>query len=154
MSDIKIPKHTKVWLEQQDFPLLLVLNEKYGQEYRYAEDADELLRHAREVVAWRRNEGYYDPGPEPEVPSVTEEVATALAPGRVRDMAMLEIKAYKRGVKDHAEALEQNTRSSLAEDATLHDEERGLHALTLLRDRKDYEYEGFELADPLRSGPY
>jgi|SRR5271155_698784 len=124
-------------------PMLLVFKEKHGRRHFHVIDDKALLRAALHVLTERHKEGYWYPKPEtsekPHPPDVAEADIEKL-PTSLRETA----KEALRNFQDWLAAYEKEV-SKYADIVKAVATKDGRAAWTILRDRRNYEYEGFEL---------
>lgn len=130
--------------------LIFLANEKHGDRYFVIHDWSEMLDVAWKLFLERNAQGYYNyPDAETEKPELTLEQVEALPEGRTKTAARQEYQSWQRRQE---ELKAQNTEKtkydgiiSAGKEPTLVNK---LRAVTLLRLRKNGEYEGYELVKP------
>jgi hypothetical protein len=122
---------------------VLILREKHGTRYVSALTVEELHRAALAIVKQRAAEGWYPKAtdyPKPQKPELTVEQSRALPQGPIRDAALQEWHNYRNKLQEHegvADDIEKMARVLVSDDGAL--------AWEFLDDRRDHEYEGFQL---------
>lgn len=125
-------------------PELLILREKHGEGYYLINNDKKLFEVSLVILKTRFNEGwYYDPD-ESEIPkaSLTKEQIEALPEGHVKQVAVREMNSIKREIRLYKESMKsyKNIKKAIKDSD-------GRMAYMCLMDRRDGEYEGFELID-------
>ena len=135
------------------FPCLIVLKTKYQTRYLLCRDAGEMNEHLVKIVKDRSDDGCYFEPQEPAKFTVIEGVVLEKLSENVR-------RAYKNEKHNHQRVVADYEHDSLvwaqiqfALDESRPKDERARAALSVLRNRKNYEYEGFEIINPELAEP-
>jgi len=124
-------------------PIVLICKEKHGDIVFLAEKQDELDRISLHIIKERYKCYYFDE--KPKMPSLSEEQAALIPPGRVKDLAYEEIKNYKNQLRSW-EISDKNCK--ILQKAV--DDEDGKLAYHFLYQRQDHQYETIETEVPKR----
>jgi len=135
------------------FPCLILLGEKHEPRYLLCRHADELNEHLVKIVKDRSDDGCYFEPQEPAKFTVVEGVVLEKLSENVRLAYKNEKRNHDRAVADYEydERVWKQIRFAL--DESRPKDERARAALSVLRNRKNYEYEGFEIVKPELAEP-
>ena len=130
--------------DKKTFNLLLILKEKHGNRYFYVPTFEHLCKAALKVVLERNEQGYWydfsEELDEDEKPEISKEDLEKMKDGPIKMVGLKEWEHYESKL-DHKPKLIKGKKllDKVIEDNDL------LSALQFLEDRRDYEYEGFEI---------
>jgi hypothetical protein len=120
---------------------IVVFENKYGPNY-YSIPTDEDLKKAAVLQVQERHSLNYFPEPrKPEDIDITEEIIDTL-PESMKYSARYKLNAYNANMSEYESMLEDYKLVQRALDGD------GDAALSIINNRSDYEYEGYEIIEP------
>jgi hypothetical protein len=124
-------------------PMLLIFKEKHGDRYFHVPNDKTLFRVALYVLTERYKQGYWYPKPsdqdKPTPPDINE-AGIAKLPQSLQGTAKKNLQEYKRALAEYTDLVSEYEGIKKTVDT-----ENGRAAWILLRNRRDAEYEGFDL---------
>jgi len=131
-------------IDVQRFDKVLVLHEKHGDRYFMVPTIYDLWKAALKIVEERNKEGYwysfdYE---KPEEPVIPREQADLMKDCPIRRSIVKAWDDYEDALKDYEDSKKDEMQLKL-----LLKSKDGLRAMNFLANRRDYEYEGFEIID-------
>lgn len=135
------------------FPCLIVLGEKHDPRYLLCRHAGELDEHLVEIVKSRSDDECYFEPQEPAKFTVVEGVVLEKLPSNVRQAYKNEKRNHDRAVADYEYDRSVWTQIQFVLDESRPKDERARAALSVLRARKGFEYEGFRIVNPELAEP-
>ena len=119
---------------------LFIFREKHGDRYYVANNLLEVTQVALEVVSRRLKEGWYEQWPTPQFPELSRDQTEALPDGQIKNSARAIWDAYDSAMEAHT-----LNNKVIQEACEAVEQQDGIKALEVLRERDAFEYEGFDI---------
>lgn len=148
-----ISKYLQQHLTRMKWPQLLILKDKHSTSHYLCKDQEALGLACLSILKQRLDPRYgylQHPGPESEIYGLKEELtkeAAGALPEPYRKQALGVIAANAKLRREWAEAVAQYENAKQAVK-----QKDGMLAYQILFDRRDYEYEGFDIEAPIIPG--